>query len=293
MKRQWQAGKWAHIVKGWMFTCSDVLERIGAKRVALKLRRWLGIQWVEIRRELRFAWNPPVRVRRHGDRCVAVRTKAVGEAASLLLLPLGGHQVMRVECVTTRPDAHDAETHSVIASASDPEGRQQWMVGRFTDHRDAVVCTEIIAKALAGNGGQGKRMAGGVAAALVAMVGFSMFRPGGAREGEAQASAPPATPATPAAQVSSLMQEAFGSGMTAEAIAHEGVPASVPNALGSTGDSLADQIYAESMAAAKQSQYTMGPPAGPSRDITAGDFGLGVSSKEGCDPALKFKVAAP
>lgn len=164
------------------------------------------------------------------------------------------------------------------------------MIGRFTDHRDAVVCTEIIAKALAGHGGQSKRMAGWVAAALVAMVGFSMFRPDGAREGEAQASAPPATPA---AQVSSLMQEAFGSGMAAEAVAHQGAPASVPDALGSTGDSLADQIYAESMAAAKQSQYTMGPPAGPSRDITAGDFGLGVSSKEGCDPALKFKVAAP
>ncbi len=290
MSRKWQAGKWAHVLRGWLFACADALERAGAKRMTLKLRRWLGVQWVEIRRELRFAWAPPVRVRRHGDRCVAVRTKRDGGSSSLLLLPLGGQQVLNVECVKTRASANDTEYHSVVARAHGPEGEQAWTIGRFADHRDAQVCTDVIAKALAGTGGQGRRVASWAVAAVAVMLIFVFFRPGDVREGEAQASAPPPPPA---AQVSSLMREAFGSGSVTGAVAHQGSAAAMPDALGSTGDSMADQIYADSMAAAQQSEYTMGPPAGPSRDITAGDFGLGVSSKEGCDPALKFKVAAP
>ncbi len=281
-----EAVKSAFVIKGPSGRIADV------KRMAAKLGRWSNVQRVEIARELRFAFASPVKVRRQGDHCVAIRTQLPGEAPSVLLLPLVGQHILRVECASgqaANDDDMDGGLYRVMAHAEGPEGTRQWLIAGFSDPRDAQACTELVARALGGHGGQGKRVASVAAAGLVIVLGFTMLQPAAMREGEAQARS---APVSPQAQVSALMQDAFGTHDAASAdIA--AAPVSDGGVLGSTGDSLADQIYADSMAAAQQSQYTMGPPAGPSRDITAGDFGLGVSSKEGCDPALKFKVTAP
>ena len=257
------------------------------RQAAAAFGRWLWLQVREIKREISAAVRPPVKMRRHGNNSLAIRTTAAGGAEGVVVLPLAGRGVVGVCCSeTTLAYRNIAEyPYGVEAYSDGPDGRQVWNIAAFKHQRDAQECATRIGKALAGGGGAASMLRWAIGVVVLVMV-LSLLRPGGAtasQPGAPAASVPGATPAP----VAALMRDAFGASPASAGMA----PAAAygPSAIGATGSALADEIYAASMAAAQAARYN-GPPTGPAPVTGAADFGLG-NSVQGCDPALQFTVA--
>jgi len=172
-----------------------------------------------------------------------------------------------------------------VAVRSYPASGQGFLIGRFPDDATASHSMELISNALVGGRGAG-RWALGAATAVVALVFVSaLFRePATAGVTKEVGAAEQVQTEAPQADV---LRDAFGA-----SAGPLGATRATSEAPASSSQSLADKIYEQAMAASQQSTYQEGPPQSPIENPQAGDFGLGVSSKEGCDPALKFKVAS-
>lgn len=159
------------------------------------------------------------------------------------------------------------------------------LIGSFPDESTARHSIELISNVLIGGRGVGRMAFGAITAVLGLAFVAALVRPPATAKSVPDATGAPQQIEAPAADV---MRDAFGFGGSANE-----APASMPGApAAAKGESLADQIYAQAMAAAERSSYEAGPPQSPIENPNVADFGLGGSSKAGCDPALKFTVAS-
>ena len=241
------------------------------KGAARQAWAWLRLQAVEIGKELRQAANPPVRVRRLPGGALAIVCKPAFGGLTTVLSAQQASQV-HVSGNEVRSYPLSNETESAL-------------IGAFPDEATARHGLELISNALVGGRGAGRWVLGAAAAVIALVFVSALFRSpatvGGAKPDGESEQAPSAAPQA------DVLRDAFGAsaGPLGAATATNEGPATA-------GEALADKIYAQAMAASQQTAYEAGPPQSPIENPNAGDFGLGVSSKEGCDPALKFKVAA-
>lgn len=236
---------------------------------------WLRFQAVEISKEIRQAVNPPVRVRRLPGGALAIVCKP--EFGGLTTV-LSGQQPSQVRL-------NGFEVRSYRLGNGGDLGA---LIGTFHDEATARHGLELISSALVGGGrGTGKWILGAAAAVVLLVFASSFFR--GPVPGAATKAAGDVEQAQEAKPKADVLRDAFG------AISPASTDSSsyVANAgADEPGESLADTIYRNAMAASQQTSYEAGPPQSPIENPQVGDFGLGVSSKEGCDPALKFTVAS-
>ena len=260
-------------------------DRTGEKllRSARMVGAWLWFQVVEIGHELRRAVFPPVRVKRHGQSSIAVSVPG-GNGEGVLLLPLAGDNIVGVHCVR---GTTNEEFPFVVEAFCGRIERGGWLVGRFKTRDDADFCVDRISSAMAGGPGMARWVFGTAAAVLALVFLAALLRPA-AVAADSKDAAKPTAPAAPPA-VADVLRDAFGFNRGAAGSGPATAPAA---AAAANGESLADQIYQQAMAASEQSVYAAGPPQSPIENPQVGGFGLGTSSKEGCDPALKFTVAA-